>query len=337
MKFEKYYIVANTRNQFENASKVSSRPYNDHPSLESIKYLVAELSKSGFNAMHFGGVNELINAYHQKLEFPKTLFLCLSDGLTQPSRKAQASILLELIGAAYAGSDPLAHLMAGNKTYAKKIVKEKLCVPKSFLLFHQADISDIPQNIDFPVVIKPNREGSSIGITQQNICTNIDELRQQLSLLLEQFDDIIVEEYISGYEITCFIIGNRGNYYLTEPILCEYNGVRFFENFVFGLEEKASGVRKEYLAQSVLTVQTVDYIRRAAQVAFELLNMRDFARVDFRLGKDGTLYFIEINSNPVISETSELGVISQAQNIPFGSLAGKIIHTAAERLNVTRG
>lgn len=337
MKFEKYYIVANTRNQFENASKVSSRPYNDHPSLESIKYLVAELSKSGFNAMHFGGVNELINAYHQKLEFPKTLFLCLSDGLTQPSRKAQASILLELIGASYAGSDPLAHLMAGNKTYAKKIVKEKLCVPKSFLLFNQSNISDIPQNIDFPVVIKPNREGSSIGITQQNICTNIEELRQQLSLLLEQFDDIIVEEYISGYEITCFIIGNRGNYYLTEPILCEYDGVRFFENFVFGLEEKASRVRKEYLAQSVLTFQTVDYIRRAAQVAFELLNMRDFARVDFRLGKDGTLYFIEINSNPVISETSELGVISQAQNIPFGSLAGKIIHTAVERLNVTHG
>mgnify|MGYP002511205671 CR=1 FL=1 len=337
MKFDKYYIVANTRNQFENASKVSFRPYNDHPSLESIEYMVAELSKSGFNTMHFGGVDELIDAYHQKLEFPKTLFLSLSDGLTQPSRKAQASILLELIGASYAGSDPLAHLMAGNKTYAKKIVKEKLCVPKSFLLFNQSNISDFPLNIDFPVVIKPNREGSSIGITQQNICTNIAELRQQLYLLLEQFDDVIVEEYISGYEITCFIIGNRGNYYLTEPILCEYDGVRFFENFVFGLEEKASRARKEYLAQSVLDFQTVDYIRRAAQVAFELLNMRDFARVDFRLGKDGTLYFIELNSNPVISETSELGVISQARNIPFGNLAGKIIHTAVKRLNATRG
>lgn len=166
MKFDKYYIVANTRNQFENASKVSFRPYNDHPSLESIEYMVAELSKSGFNTMHFGGVDELIDAYHQKLEFPKTLFLSLSDGLTQPSRKAQASILLELIGASYAGSDPLAHLMAGNKTYAKKIVKEKLCVPKSFLLFNQSNISDFPLNIDFPVVIKPNREGSSIGITQ---------------------------------------------------------------------------------------------------------------------------------------------------------------------------
>lgn len=335
MEFEKYYIVANTRNQFENASKVSFRPYNDHPSLESIEYLIVELSKSGFKAVHFGGIDELIDAYHQKLEFPKTLFLNLSDGLTQPSRKAQASILLELIGASYAGSDPLAHLMAGNKTYAKKIVKEKIYVPQSILLFNQFKILDLPPSIDFPVVIKPNREGSSIGIAQQNICTNITELRQQLSLLLEQFDDVIVEEYISGYEITCFIIGNRENYYLTEPILCEYDGVRFFENFVFGLEEKASRVRKEYLAESVLNPQIVDNIRHAAQAAFELLNMRDFARVDFRLGKDGTLYFIEINSNPVISETSELGVISQARNIPFGNLAGKIIHTAVNRLKAS--
>ncbi len=334
MKFEKYYIVANTRNQFYNESKLSARPYNDHPSLESINYLVSELSKVGFNTKHFGGVEELVKACHEKCKFPDTLFLNFSDGLTQPSRKAQSSILLELIGAAYVGSDPLAHLIAGNKTYAKKIVSEKLHVPQSILVFKQPDNS---LDVHYPVIIKPNREGSSIGITQQNICKNKEELQYQLSTLLEQFDDVIVEEYIPGYEITCFIIGNKGNYYLTEPILCEYDGIRFFENFIFGLEEKANRKRKEYLAQSVLPFQIVESIRHAAQTAFEMLNLKDFARVDFRLRNDGTLYFIEINSNAVISKTSELGVISRALDIPFGNLASGIIQTATERLNSIHG
>lgn len=65
--------------------------------------------------------------------------------------------------------------------------------------------------------------------------------------------------------------------------------------------------------------------------------MRDFARIDFRLQKNGQLFFIEINGNPVISKTSEIGLISCELNISYGKIVSNIIHTAQERLNINHG
>ncbi len=334
MEFNKFYIVANTREQFENESKLTTRPYSDHPSAESVNYVANELITAGFNTEFFGGVDDLVVAYNQKLKFPNILFLNFSDGLQQISRKAQSAILLELLGVPYAGSEPLSRLIAGNKAYAKRIVSEKLNIARGVTLFKQ---SPPPTQLRFPVIIKPNREGSSLGISQESICENADQLQQRLPSLLKRFKEVLVEEYIPGYEITCFVIGNKGNYYLTEPIMCEYEGIQYFDNFVFGLEEKASRKRKEFLAQDALSSHQIDNIRNAAQIAFELLNMHDFARVDFRLQKDGTLTFIEVNGNAVISETSEVGIISRALGIPFGEIVGNIIRAATERISVNHG
>lgn len=332
MNINNYYIVANTRSQFENESRQSTRPYSDHPSQESVDYVIYELRKAGFNTEFFGGVANLVDAYQKKKSFPDALFLNFSDGLNQISRKAQSAMLLELLGVPYAGSDPLARLMAGNKAYAKRIVSEKLDIPTSVTVFR---CTPIPTSVRFPVIIKPNREGSSLGITQESICTTMEELEQRLPCLLEHFNEVLIEEYISGYEITCFVIGNKGKYYLIEPVMCEYDEINYFDNFVFGLEEKANRKRKEYLARDILSLQQIEHIRQATQSAFEMLNMHDFARADFRMQKDGRLSFIEINGNAVISETSELGVISQALGIPFGEIVGYIIHAAKDRLNIS--
>lgn len=330
MKFNKYYIVADTREQFKNESQKSSHIYNDHPSKDSIMYIIEQLTIAGYPVEFFGGVEQLIAAYHQKKTFPQTMFLNFSDGLIQNNRKAQSAILLELLGVPYVGSDSLAMLMAGNKTYAKKLVEKEVNTPHSTLVFKNEKISS---DLKFPVILKPNREGSSLGIFQENICHNFLELHSRLPMLLSQFHEILIEEYISGYEITCFIIGNKGNYYLTEPLVCEYDGVQYFDNFVFGLEEKASRCRKEYLAQNFLEYGQIENIRQTAQFIFETLNMHDFARVDFRLQNDGKLFFIEINGNAVISKTSEIGVISRELNIPFGEIVSNIIIAATKRLN----
>ncbi len=330
MKFKKYYIVADTREQFKNESQKSNHIYNDHPSKDSILYLTEQLTRTGYPVEFFGGVEQLITAYQQKKIFHETLFLNFSDGLTQESRKAQSAILLELLGVPYTGSDALSMLMAGNKTYAKQLVEKEVNTPHSMLVFKNEKISS---DLKFPVLLKPNREGSSLGIFQENICHDFNELYHQLPILLAQYREILIEEYIPGYEITCFIIGNKGNYFLTEPLICECDGVQYFDNFVFGLEEKANRRRKEYLARNILEHVQVENIRQTAQFIFETLNMCDFARVDFRLQKNGKLYFIEINGNAVISKTSEIGIISKELNIPFGEIVENIIIAATKRLN----
>lgn len=334
MDFKKYYIIADTREQFENESNSSLRPYNDHPSTESISYLANQLKEKGYNVEIFGGVKKLIEACYQKKQFQQTLFLNFSDGLIQKSRKAQSAILLEYLGVPYTGSDALSMLMAGNKVYAKKLVSPFITVPDGMLVFQNDTITLPPK---FPIVIKPNREGSSLGISQENICSNFTELHERLPILLSKYQEIVMEEYIPGYEVTCFVIGNKDNYYLTEPLICEYNGVSYFDNFVFGLEEKANHLRKEFLARNILDKAQVKKICQASKLAFEALNMRDFARVDFRLQKNGQLFFIEINGNPVISKTSEIGIISSELNIPYGEIVSNIIRAALQRMDINHG
>lgn len=181
MEFEKYYVVANTREQFLN-EVLSSRVYNDHPSKNSIDQIVSSLKSEGYNADYFGGVEKLMDAYSKKITFPKTLFLNLSDGLTQQSRKAQSAVLLEMLNAKYAGSDPMALLMANNKYYAKKVVSKKIRIANDVLLYNP---DTIPSDVIYPVVIKPNGEGSSLGITQDSICNNEAELKCRLPLVTD--------------------------------------------------------------------------------------------------------------------------------------------------------
>lgn len=290
MEFEKYYVVANTREQFLN-EVLSSRVYNDHPSKNSIDQIVSSLKSEGYNADYFGGVEKLMDAYSKKITFPKTLFLNLSDGLTQQSRKAQSAVLLEMLNAKYAGSDPMALLMANNKYYAKKVVSKKIRIANDVLLYNP---DTIPSDVIYPVVIKPNGEGSSLGITQDSICNNEAELKCRLPLVINKYKSALVEQYIPGYEVTCFLIGNKGNYLMSDVIVSEYNGITYFDHFVFGIKEKSEHTRKEHLAYDFLTQKQIKDVCLTAQLAFELLDMHDFARVDFRLSKMGSLHLLKL-------------------------------------------
>lgn len=330
MLFTHYYIVANIREEFDNMSSVSQQAYNDHPSRTSIETIVHELSQIGYPVSYFGGVDALINAYHNKHKFQNALFLNFSDGLHHKSRKAQTSILLELLEVHYAGSEALSQLIAGNKIYAKTLLPKDILTPISYLV-HQ--VKHITDTLTFPVVVKPNREGSSLGITQESLCFSIDKIHARVATLLKEFDEIIVEEYVEGYEVTCFIIGNIGHYYLVEAILSEYEGELYHKKFLFGIEEKASRRRKQYLASEFLSMSEIDLIKKTTCTIFEALEMYDYARVDFRLKKDGSLFFIEINGNPAISKTSEIGLISEKFNMSFGKIVEYVVHTATERIN----
>lgn len=328
--FDKYYIVGNVREEFASKSKYSAKIYNDHPSYESINYTVKKLCELGFDTEYFGGVNELISAYYKKQKFPNTLFLNFCDGLSHTNRKAQSAVLLELLDVPFAGSDAISRLIAGNKMYAKTCLPKWILTPKAFLVF---DESDVPNNLDYPVVIKPNREGSSLGITKHSLCNCRADVLDYLKENIPQYKELIIEKYIAGYEITCFLIANKYHCYLNEPLICEYNGERYFNDFLFGIKEKSTHLRTERLAKHVLDKSVVEKIKKTSYSIFKLFNMNDFARVDFRLKQDGSLYFLEINGNPVISKTSEIGTISNNINISYGEIVSYIIKSACQRFS----
>ena len=182
------------------------------------------------------------------------------------------------------------------------------------------------------MIVKPNREGSSIGITQQNFITTADALQDLTSQLLDEFDELLVEEYIAGYEVTNFVIGNPNRFLFNDIILNGYNNQFYFEDFIFGLEEKSGGKRNQIVPDGLLTQEQIKKIKQTSEVIFAVLGMRDFTRIDYRLTAEGVLYFIELNGNPVISQTSEMGALCQQRTFSFRSIYGHIISAAVHRI-----
>lgn len=333
MKSNIIYIVGNSREEFRNLAPILGKNYNDHPSKKSLQFAVEQIQSLGYKTIYFGGVDNLIEAYERKYTFPEgTLFLNFSDGLEHSSRKAQSAMLLELLNVPFAGSDACSRLVAGNKQFAKGILNNiNVSSPKGVLIHKIEDLENV-EGFSYPLIIKPNREGSSIGITQQNFITTFESLKNITKQLLQEFDELLIEEYIAGYEVTNFVIGNPNKFLFNDIILNGYNNQFYFNDFIFGINEKSGGKRNQITPEELLSPEMIDQIKRTSESVFTYLGMRDFTRIDYRLTKEGKLYFIELNGNPVISQTSEMGTLCKSRNIPFRDIYEHIISAATYRI-----
>lgn len=329
--YDRYLVVSDTRESFMKQSFTDDY-YNDHPSMQGISHTINSLKQLGYDVSYWGGIRKLVNAIHNKTKYDNTLFINLADGLYHPNRKAQAAILLELLEVPFTGCDATSRLMSGNKSFSKSLLKETINSPQ-WKLFFSSDTEINTEGIRYPVVIKPNREGSSMGMDHNCLCLNSFSSQKKVRELLKLFPEVIMEEYIPGYEITCFIIGNNGEYDLCETIIITCGGISYFKNEIMGIKEKSYHLRREYPAYFFLPNQIIEKIKYNTQKAFEMLQMRDFARADFRYNPDDGVQFLEINGNPFLSPTSEIATISESTGKSYGSIVEMIIKAAEKRIN----
>lgn len=328
------YVIGDYREKFINATN-SKKIYNDHPSRKSIQYILQGIRDLDYKAKYYGGVDKLIQAYENGTKFSNDiLFFNVSDGLIQNNRKAQSAILLELLGVKYIGSDAMACLAAANKHFAKLILKDIFIKsPNGILVTNITNINSI--TLTYPLVVKPNRDGSSVGISNKNFIQTPEELYKIIEQLLPIYNELIVEEYISGYEITNFIIGNSNNYQLNEAIAIGINDNYIFRKKIIGAYEKANGLRQQTLAQNILPCSVVETLKQKSEKIFDLLGIKDFARIDYRISENQEIFFLEINTNPVISPTSEVGLICEAKNLKPKQILSMLINVALQRQQST--
>lgn len=326
---EKIIIVADCREDFP--STVKTKHYNDHYSRKSIQDIQTAIQKLGYACEWIGGIKSLIKCLDKEYNSNSTLYLNFSDGLMQKNRRMQAPLLLELMGVAYSGSDPFSVGVVNDKYFTNKFLKEHdVKVPNSYL-FHNLQFG---KELNFPVIVKPNNEGSSLGIFQNSICWDIEEIESQANALIHEDYIPLVEQYVPGYEVTNFIIGNSNKIVLNEVILSKYDNNIFFENFVFGQNEKSSMQRKQTLLTNENPFFSLDLIKERSALVFRLLGLRDIARLDYRIMKDGTPVLIEVNSLPVFSITSEIGTICRYYDKTLADMLDLLIVTTKERLNL---
>lgn len=325
----KIIIIADCREDFP--SIITGKHYNDHYSRKSILEIQKAIENLGYECEFIGGINALVKYLNNKPNCDNLLFLNFSDGLTQKNRRMQAPLLLELMNAKYSGSDPFVVGVVNDKYFTNKFLREHhINVPNCILYKNWKNSADLK----YPVVVKPNSEGSSLGISQSSICHNDFEIEHQAKILISKGYIPIIEEYIAGYEVTNFLIGNTNNFTLNELILSEYENETFFNELVFGQYEKSSGKRKQQILTDDNAPFSILSIKEQSCKIFNILGLSDLARIDYRISSDGTPIFIEINSLPVFSSTSEIGSICKFYNKSLEQILELLINTSKGRLNI---
>ncbi|HLX13070.1 MAG TPA: ATP-grasp domain-containing protein [Bacteroidota bacterium] len=271
-----------------------------------------------------------------KDEAPDVIFNLCEGVLNDAIHEMHIAGIYELLAIPYTGSNPITLGTALNKCRVKEILTfHGLPTPRFQLIKSPVKIT-LSDDLGFPLIVKPSREDASIGIDNDSIVRNMNELRKRVRFIIEEFDQpAIVEEYIDGRELNVAVIGNRPPMALPiseidmstlpkdYPHIITYNA-----KWLKGTPEYA---HTKGVCPALLPLELEMRIKDIALQACQILGCRDYARVDIRLSKDYDPYIIEVNPNPDISDEAGLARSAKAHGFTFEQFVGTIIECALDR------
>jgi D-alanine-D-alanine ligase len=253
-----------------------------------------------------------------------------AEGTGRRCREAIPAAVCELLGLPFSGSDLLTLGLTLDKAMARRVVAPELRLPRAVLVEREADFHGLG-GLRYPVIVKPNDEGSSKGIRDNPIADDAFAARRRCEWLREQYGcPAIVEEFVDGTEVTVGIIGNTP----CERILgiMEIEPVSADPRFVYSLEVKRDYRRRvNYHVPPRLGAEALAEIGEMAIKAFRLLGCRDVARMDFRLDASGRLFFLECNALPGLNSADSDMVILSRNALSHRQLVQEIFLEAVRR------
>lgn len=256
----------------------------------------------------------------------------IAEGFKGRTRESQVPALLELLDIPYSGSDPATLAIALDKALAKRVVRQHGILTPNFMVMATGK-EKLPRELaSFPLIVKPNAEGSSKGVHPASVVRNEVELRETARKLLDKYKQpVLVEQYISGREFTVGLLGER------RPRVLPIMEVVFLDRSdatpVYSFAHKQDWNSKlRYDVPASLDGAQQRSIEKAARECFLALNCRDVARIDFRMDAQGRPYFLECNPLPGLTpDWSDLVLISKAAGMDYHGLIGEILAPAIRR------
>ena len=254
----------------------------------------------------------------------------IAEGVRGPTRESIVPAWLDHIGVPYTGSDGLTLALTLDKALTKSVVSERGLATPAFRRISRIDeVGAI--DLDFPLFVKPNAEGSSMGIRRTSKVATRQELERQVAWVLDTYhEDCLVEQFAPGPEYGVGILGND------PPEVLPIVEVRSSGDF-YSYEDKHCH-QKELVCPAVMPDELADEMRRAGLEVYRALRCRDFARMDFKIDAAGRPSFLEINPLPGLA--AEYGVYvcqARAAGIDHAALIGRIIDCAMERAAMRPG
>ncbi len=232
---------------------------------------------------------------------------------------------LELLDIPYQGAGVLGSSLAMDKNMAKILYRQQDLPVADWVMAVPDDRKDparLLMNLSLPLVIKPIREGSSLGMS---VAKTVDELRDGVCLAYEHDSEVMVEEFIEGREITVGVIGNDALQAL--PLIEIIPGEEFvFFDYKAKYEKGAS----QEICPADVSAEIAETAQQYALAAHKTLQLRGYSRTDMMLTEDGKLYILETNTIPGMTPTSLLPQAAQEAGLNFTELIDKLLTLALE-------
>lgn len=239
--------------------------------------------------------------------------------------------LLEMANIPYVGAGVLASSIGMDKIYSKKIFKDaglpmgkyRVIMRKKMRADMDGCISDIEENFDYPVFIKPANLGSSVGITKAH---NREELKEGLEEGAKYDRKILVEAFIHCREIECAVRGND------DPVASVVGEILPSHEFYDYKAKYFDDGKSKMVIPAPLPEDKASEIRRMAVAAYKAIDCTGLARVDFFLDKDTMeLYINELNTMPGFTKYSMYPLLWASTGLPYDQLIDTLIQLAMDR------
>ncbi len=282
------------------------------------------LRAAGYQYELIDGAQGLINLIVAEKDFD--LIFNKSIGFKGLERKIAVPAICQMYNLSRIGSGAYAMTLARHKYHTNRLLNGLgYKVPFACMYVPGASLAYIPS---YPVIVKPNEESDSLGITENSVCFSRKQLEATIYNLQKDFNQsLIIEEYIAGEEWKVAVIGNKDNTHACGCVNSMKNGKTMLNTLQ----------TRDDILKDTLSFVPVEHplVKDALKVAEEIhvkLELNDYSRCDFRLGKDNSLYCMEVSTHPEISQTNSSFIEAAKQSYgDYNSVISKILLAAEER------
>lgn len=349
MKKFKVALLANLKSNAPHWDGMPDDQWDDLDSEKTINTLLEAIRSGGHICEFLEGDISIVDTVRK---FKPDICFNICESHFGDAREAQVPAILEKLRIPYTGSKVLCLALGLDKPMTKRVLTYHDLPTPDFQTFERVD-EPLDEKMKFPLFVKPSREGTGMGVSARSIVNNEDEMREQVRLMIERYQQAaLVETFIEGREVTVGMVGN-----LVGPVARRLPhdedlprieaGLRFFPPMEVDLSpyletdavyanrlKVALADQLNYLCPAPLDDEMVDELNWLAAAVFRVTGALDVARVDFRLNvhEDWKPYILEINPLPGLSPgISDIVIEAAAEGVGHTELVNMILDTALRR------
>jgi D-alanine-D-alanine ligase len=309
--------------------------FSEHDSEETINSIIGALKIKGHTVEAIDVEYPRLVSYFRNNRVD--MVFNIAEGKCGKFRESEVPAVLEYLNIPYTGSNTFSLALALNKALTKKILKAENIPTPNFQVFSKGN-EELNPELKFPLIVKPNREGSAKGINITNVVNNKESLLKKINEVIEIYkQEALVEEFIEGKELTVGILENGKTTIL--PILeidfssCKNSGEYFYS---WRMKEyqgnKELGLVPTFHCPARLDKHTEARVKEIALKTHHAVGCFDISRTDIRLSSDNVPYVLEINPLPGLDpRESNFPIMAYAAGMKYEDLIEAILMSAYNR------